>query len=130
MLASRQQSWLKIKIKYFVLPTEQRNVSNGFCTICFVDIVGVFTHKQINYNTTYIHFCYDCRNAETHTAHSAKTHKNFFLFTLTSGWGKFQPPVFTPEKLDMFDPIYCFQQVFWLNIRTSMKRYKQFLHFL
>ena len=48
----------------------------------------------------------------------------------TSGWGKSQPPLFTPEKLDMFDPIYCFQQVFWLNTRPSTKRYKQFLYFL
>ena len=28
--------------------------------------------------------------------------------TLTSGWGKSQPPIFTREKLDMLDPIYCF----------------------
>ena len=48
----------------------------------------------------------------------------------TSGWGKSQPPLFTPEKLDMFDPIYCFQQVFWLNIRPSTERYKQFLYLL
>ena len=48
----------------------------------------------------------------------------------TSGWGKSQPPLFTREKLDIFDPIYCFQQVFWLNIRPSMERYKQFLYFL
>ena len=48
----------------------------------------------------------------------------------TSGWGKSQPPLFTPEKLDMFDLIHCIQQVFWLNIRPSMKRYNQFLHFL
>ena len=51
-------------------------------------------------------------------------------FVCTSGWGKSQPPLFTPEKLDMFDPIYCFQQVFWLNIRPSTKRYKQFLYLL
>ena len=44
----------------------------------------------------------------------------------TSGWGKSQPPLFTREKLDMFDP----QQVFWLNIRPSTERYKQFLYFL
>ena len=48
----------------------------------------------------------------------------------TSGWGKSQPPLFTREKLDMFDPIYCFQQVFWLNIRPSTERYKQFLYLL
>ena len=48
----------------------------------------------------------------------------------TSGWGKSQTLLFTPEKLDMFDPIYCFQQVFWLNIRPSAKRYIKFLYFL
>ena len=51
-------------------------------------------------------------------------------FVCTSGWGKSQPPLFTLEKLDMFDPIYCFQQVFWLNTRPSTKRCKQFLYFL
>ena len=48
----------------------------------------------------------------------------------TSGWGKSQPPLFTRDKLDMFDPIYYFQQIFWLNIRPSTERYKQFLYFL
>ena len=51
-------------------------------------------------------------------------------YTFTSGWGKSQPPLFTPEKLDMFHPMYCLQQVFWLNIRPSTKRYKQFLYLL
>ena len=37
-------------------------------------------------------------------------------------------PIFSRKKLCMFDPIYCFQQVFWLNIRlTTSPSYKQYL---
>ena len=32
---------------------------------------------------------------------------------------KTQPPLFTPEELDMFYPIYYFQQVFLHNIRSK-----------
>ena len=40
---------------------------------------------------------------------------------------KTQPPFFSPENLNMFGPIYCFQQVFWLNIRLTTSPFKQYL---
>ena len=60
---------------------------------------------------TYITFL--CENVE----------ENYSFQSKYSGWGKSQPSLFTPEKLDMFDPIYCFKQVFWLNIRPPISTF-------
>ena len=51
---------------------------------------------------------------------------HIWFFLLCTLWvaAKYNPQVFTPKGfLDIFYPIFCFQQVFWLNESFSMSSF-------